>query len=400
MTTVPKMTHQHLVSLILCGPEFFAKPRPVFIDDSSRRLQDGMAGAIIAFQTNDVSIFKIAFKMEDVGHLCAAPAIDGLVIISHTANIAMVSQQHTQPQVLCRVGVLILIHQNMFKLFLPQCGNLFIALEQSDDMQNEVAKVAAVHGKEPLLIGAIELKSFAIEAMMILLIQLTGCAGVIFPLVNGGGDKAFGDFFSVQTEILHDVFDESQLVIVIKDDEIGLESDGFGVASENTRAQRMKCANKGGRLQMGVGEQLGNPLFHFAGGFVGKGDRQNALWVNIVFQRQPGNARGEGFCFARASTGKNQQRTVFVTHRFLLFFIEIIHMVMYGVSHGFMFNTVMASSQAGTDDVLAVIFWRLGGGGEFVASLCLFASGRGECASGTGDGLSHCAALHASGYSS
>ena len=44
-----------------------------------------------------------------------------------------------------------------------------------------------------------------------------------------------------------------------------------------------------------------------------------------------------------------------MTHRFLLFFIEIIDMVMYGVIHGLMFNTVMASSQAGTDDVFAVI---------------------------------------------
>ena len=65
-----------------------AQPALVGGDQAGGRAQDGRRGAVIALQPDDLGAGEIALEAQDVFHLRAAPAIDGLVVVAHHADIA------------------------------------------------------------------------------------------------------------------------------------------------------------------------------------------------------------------------------------------------------------------------------------------------------------------------
>ena len=56
---------------------------------------------------------EILFEAQDVADLGAAPAVDRLVVVADTAQIAALLSQQPQPQILGDVGVLVLVDEQI-----------------------------------------------------------------------------------------------------------------------------------------------------------------------------------------------------------------------------------------------------------------------------------------------
>ena len=82
-------------------------------------------------QAHYISVSKIIAVMLDVFNACAAPAINGLVVITHGKNMSVFSSQHANPGVLYRVGILEFINQNMTE-------SLAIMIQQARMFQDAV----------------------------------------------------------------------------------------------------------------------------------------------------------------------------------------------------------------------------------------------------------------------
>ncbi len=72
-----------------------------------------------------------------------------------------------------------------------------------------------------------------------------------------------------------------------------------------------------------VANELHHPFLHFAGGFVGKGERQDIKGVNTFFN-QVGHPVGEGTRFARAGPGNDHYRAFYLHNSLLLCFVEFV----------------------------------------------------------------------------
>ncbi len=101
-------------------------------------------GAVVPLQLHHRRARKIPLEPQDVVHLGPAPAIDRLVVIAHAAHVAMALRQQPQPQILRDIGVLILVHQDVFEPRVIVRQDIRILLEDADIVEQQVAKITGV----------------------------------------------------------------------------------------------------------------------------------------------------------------------------------------------------------------------------------------------------------------
>ena len=70
-----------------------------------------------------------------------------------------------------------------------------------------------------------------------------------------------------------------------------------------------------------------DPFFHFFGGFIGEGDRKDAVAGDFVGVDEVGDAVGDDAGFARAGTGEDEEGAVDVGGGFALGGIEAFEKV-------------------------------------------------------------------------
>ena len=126
------------------GPQFFRLAAPVAGDDAVGGLDDVGGGAVVLLQFDDLRPGEIFFKFQDVADVRAAPLVDALVVVAHHAQVAVLLRQQIDQSVLQHVGVLVLVHHDVFKLLLILQQRLFVALKQPHRIEDEVVEVHGV----------------------------------------------------------------------------------------------------------------------------------------------------------------------------------------------------------------------------------------------------------------
>ena len=101
-------------------------------------------GAVILLQLDHLGFGKILLEAQDIGDFRTAPRIDRLVIITDAADILMALREQAQPEILRAVGVLIFVDEDIFEPLLVALQDFPVGLQQVEDMQQQIAKVAGV----------------------------------------------------------------------------------------------------------------------------------------------------------------------------------------------------------------------------------------------------------------
>jgi hypothetical protein len=92
----------------------------------------------------------------------------------------------------------------------------------------------------------------------------------------------------VEVKVLYGAFDHSQLVVVVKNDEFIIKGELVGLSAEDPRADAVKGAHPDA---LGLFfEQFFQAALHLAGGFVGKGHRQDMIRPDGQIVDQVGDA--------------------------------------------------------------------------------------------------------------
>src|SRR5450759_3212511 len=110
---IPNAGDGWLLANFAIGEERFAEPSLVMRDEARRDREDMPGRAVIALEPNDFRARKIALEAQNIIDLGAAPAIDRLVVVADTTDILPPLAEQPQPQILRRVGILILIDEHI-----------------------------------------------------------------------------------------------------------------------------------------------------------------------------------------------------------------------------------------------------------------------------------------------
>ncbi|EKD59717.1 MAG: hypothetical protein ACD_54C01178G0001 [uncultured bacterium] len=132
---IPMADQPDLFARLARRPQRLAQAVRVGGNDPGRRRQNMRGRSVILFQPHHMCAGEVLLEPQDIADFRAAPAIDRLVIIANAADVAMRLRQQPQPQILRDVGVLILVHQNVFEPALILFQHVRVLLKDHHAMQ-------------------------------------------------------------------------------------------------------------------------------------------------------------------------------------------------------------------------------------------------------------------------
>ena len=83
-------------------------------------------------------------KSENISNVCPTELIDRLVIVTDYAEILIFGSQQTYKFKLCGIGILILIHHDVFETFLIILKNISAILEKFYSLYDQIIEIQRV----------------------------------------------------------------------------------------------------------------------------------------------------------------------------------------------------------------------------------------------------------------
>ena len=129
----------------------------------------------------------------------------------------------------------------------------------------------------------------------------------------------------VDIQVLHGVLDDGGLVVLVVDNEVPVEADGFAAGSQNPDADGVERA-EGEPLGV-LTHEIEHPLPHLPGSLVGEGHGHHPARVHADHPHQVGDAGGDDSGLAASRTSEDEQRPVDVLYGFLLGWVQAFQQV-------------------------------------------------------------------------
>ena len=273
--SVPHAAHAHLLAAVGLGPQGLAEPRAVLGDEAGGGGEDVLGRAVVALQPHDLGARKIPLEAQDVVDLRPSPAIDRLVVVADAADVLARLAKEPQPQILGRVGVLILVDQDVAKPVVIVGQHVRMLREQGQVVQEKIAEVAGVQGPQAVLIEGVDvLAAPAREHLAIGGADLFGGEALVLPLVDQSGHQLGRPALGVDVLRLDELFEQALLVVVVEDGEARLQPHKFCMAPQDLGRDRVKGAEPAQPFGRGADLRC-DPLPHLLGGLVGEGDGED-----------------------------------------------------------------------------------------------------------------------------
>ena len=156
------------------GPERLSLPAPIMGDHGVGRLQNGLGGAVVLLQADDLGRWILLLKVENILDGRAPEPVDALVVVAHHAEVLIAPGQQRGQQVLEVVGVLVLVDQHIAELPLIVGPDLLVLLQQLHGQQDDIVEVQGVGLP---------------QAALVLDVGVGGLLGAVIPRCRGNAGK-------------------------------------------------------------------------------------------------------------------------------------------------------------------------------------------------------------------
>ena len=188
---VPDADDLDLLADVALGPELLAKAPAIVGDHARRGAEDVRRAAVILFEADDLSPRKVALELQDVLDLRTAPRIDRLVVVADAGDVLALLREQPQPEILRRVGVLILVDHDVFEALLILREHVAVRLQDDEHVEQQVAEIARVERDQPRLVLLVQLAAAAVGvALALARIDIGGDETLVLPLVDQPGEAA------------------------------------------------------------------------------------------------------------------------------------------------------------------------------------------------------------------
>ena len=343
-------------------PEVFGLSAVVVGNHAVGGIQNVLGGTIVLFQTNYGTLRKFLFESQNVLDRRTTETVDALVIITYYTEVAAGMGQQRDQLVLCVVGILVLVHQNVRETVLILCQFLRESPEQFYRQINDIVKIQCIGGTQMLLVYTVQLCNHHLSIVTAGIFQHL-CRrdhGILCPadlLDHTAGRELFFRHIHVRKAVLH----QPPCIICIVNGKVAVIPQQGDAPAQDAHARRVKSRriDRCGDLLPQRTCQSGT---HFSRRFIGKSDRKNIPRANrcnrqnltqafhiclrfsvyvilqphsILFRQKAvclgiavseidhvDNAADDCRCFAAPCAGKHQHRTVYGENGFLLLFVQ------------------------------------------------------------------------------
>src|SRR6267378_3044449 len=116
---IPRLEILQIRSWAFLRAQRFAQPLRIVRDDRAGGVENILRRTVVAFQFDDSGGGKIPGKTQEDGNVCAAPAVDRLILVTHNTQVLLGPGQQPHQVILDAVRVLIFVHVNILKACLP-----------------------------------------------------------------------------------------------------------------------------------------------------------------------------------------------------------------------------------------------------------------------------------------
>ena len=280
------------------------------------RRQNIFRGAVVLLQLDGTGFGIIFLKVHDVADVRATPAIDGLVSITHDTEVMMFGRQNLGQLILRTIGILIFVHQNVLKTVLVLDTDFLMFFQKQHRYHEQIIKVHGVIGTQLLGIKRIDLGHFLLEEILRIPGHRLRPHQLIFRIGNGILNRAGGILLGVKVQFLQTFLDDHLTVAAVVDNEIALvHARCFHFPPQESGTEGME----GGEpyILSPLANHSIHTFPHFRGGFIGKGNGQNAPWCYAFSQKISHLAR-QYLSLTGTGTGHNEKRPICMLHRLFL----------------------------------------------------------------------------------
>ena len=270
--------------------------------------QDMTRGAIVLLQLDGLAVFKVLLKVQDVGDVGAAPAINGLVIVAHDHEVLVLGGQQVGDLVLDVVGVLILVDANVAEALLILVEHLGAGAQQLERAHEQVVEVHRVGGAQAALQLQVDLRGLFVIGAVGGFEHVLGADHGVFGRTDLAADHIDGELLLLDTERLHNIAHHALGIVVIVDGELTGVAQQVGVLAQHAHAHGMEGAHP--HAAGAAGNECCQTLAHLGRGLVGKRDGQDLPGLNAQVAKHMRDAEGQDAGLARTGAGEHQQRAL------------------------------------------------------------------------------------------
>ena len=139
------------LAVFLIGEQLFRLAVLVIGNDGVSRGQHVAHAAVVLLQLHRGARGVVLLELQDVADVGATPAVNGLVVVAHHHDVAVLRGKQARDFVLRMVGVLILVHHDVAEAQLVGFQHVGVVFQQQVRVQKQVIEVKRVGLLQALL---------------------------------------------------------------------------------------------------------------------------------------------------------------------------------------------------------------------------------------------------------
>ena len=221
--------------------------------------------------------------------------------------------QQTDQLKLCRVRVLVFIHENMLETVLIIGQSLVIGAEHLHSLHQQVVKIKRVVLAQEFLVFRVCPCDVGVGlAADVRGAEVPGTDQLVLRLGDRGEHLLRRELLDINVEMPQNIPHGALLIVRVIDHKILLIAKAGAEPAEHAHARGVEGADPD--VVEFIVEESGDAFLHLVGGLVGKCDRKNAVGADAALADQVRDAVRDHAGLARACACKDEKRPLFVEY--------------------------------------------------------------------------------------
>jgi hypothetical protein len=248
----------------------------------------------------------VTIEAKDVLHLGAAPAVDGLVVVAHGADVLPLAGEELEELELAAVRVLVLVDEQVPEALLVLRLQLRVRPQQLDRQRDEIVEVHRALGAERRLVAGEDLGRHEV-----VVVALSGRPNLdalpqrVLRRREHEEDAPRVEGAVVHLHLAHAAFHQRDLVAGVADAEAARQPRPRVLLLQEPQPEAVERRDE--HLAPGRPGQRRDAPPHLFRGLVGEGDGEDALGLHALHE-EPGDAVGDDARLPGPGPGQHEQR--------------------------------------------------------------------------------------------
>ena len=196
--------HVNLLAVLLVGEQLLHLAMLVVRDDGVGRRQHVAHAAVVLLQLHRGALRVVLLELQDVADVGATPTVNGLVVVAHHHDVAVLGGQKARDLVLRVVGVLVLVDHDVAETQLIGLEHVGVVLQQQVRVQQQVVEVEGVGLLQAFLKLLVHARGHLAHRVVGLLGEVTGHLQLVFRRGNTVHQGVYGETLRVDVQLGHD----------------------------------------------------------------------------------------------------------------------------------------------------------------------------------------------------